>query len=85
MLPPYDHQPGRPRERAREAACASCCAGGPHRQLLPYELNPTLLPRHVYPIERGICGSWINDYVKLHADITAGRCAAPGPLISCCS
>jgi hypothetical protein len=37
------------------------------------ELNPFLLPAHAFPIERGICGQWVQDYIRLHNDILAGR------------
>ncbi len=39
----------------------------------PDDLNPISLPADVYPIERGICGSWVQAYVRLHSDIIAGK------------
>jgi hypothetical protein len=51
-----------------------------HLNLSADQLNPVLLPSHAYPIERGLCGHWVHAYARLHADILAGRWAAPSVL-----
>jgi hypothetical protein len=58
--------------------CSELCAalvpaGSVNWTLAPDDLNPITLPADVYPIERGICGGWVQAYVKLHSDIITGK------------
>jgi hypothetical protein len=45
----------------------------PTFHLFDYDLNPAFLPQWTYPIERGICGNWMQPYAQLHRDILQGR------------
>uniref|UniRef100_A0A383WNA6 Uncharacterized protein n=1 Tax=Tetradesmus obliquus TaxID=3088 RepID=A0A383WNA6_TETOB len=45
----------------------------PKFRLRPSELNEPFLPKRVYPIERGTCGTWMEPYAALHREILQGR------------
>jgi hypothetical protein len=41
--------------------------------LFEHDLNSAFLPKWTYPIERGICGNWMQPYTQLHKDILQGK------------
>uniref|UniRef100_A0A383WMW8 Fucosyltransferase n=1 Tax=Tetradesmus obliquus TaxID=3088 RepID=A0A383WMW8_TETOB len=75
-------RPGRARLQAAVAAAAANVTAEEVQQLKeqlasfrlrPSDLNRPFLPKRVYPIERGTCGTWMQPYAALHRDILQGR------------